>query len=158
MDLAAQENKNRAERCECNLYWLCWNVGEKQKKIGEGTFANVYKGTSIINRSSLNIRPREVYRTSRWAILTIFLAELSGQSPSKRSRPVKWRMVWIWLLSGKSNSCRNYTTPTSSLWAGQAYWRTPLTDCSASGCILGQAERQLGPRIPRYRPRSGHSR
>jgi hypothetical protein len=51
MDLAALENKTRAEKCK----YEAPNdprppdiIGEKQKKIGEGTFANVYKGEPLI--------------------------------------------------------------------------------------------------------------
>ncbi|KAK4688291.1 cyclin-dependent kinase 7, partial [Tremellales sp. Uapishka_1] len=36
MDLAASENQRRAERCK--------SLGDKGIKVGEGTFANVYKG------------------------------------------------------------------------------------------------------------------
>lgn len=45
MDLASEENKTRAERCKSpNIVVQLTNEGDKQKKIGEGTFANVYKG------------------------------------------------------------------------------------------------------------------
>ena len=48
MDLASEENKTRAERCELPGAAVKLTVeGDKQKKIGEGTFANVYKGRSV---------------------------------------------------------------------------------------------------------------
>ena len=47
MDLAAQENLHRAEKCE-HQRGLALMSGEKAVKIGEGTFANVYKGGSDI--------------------------------------------------------------------------------------------------------------
>ena len=51
MDLAVLENQRRTERCESDLD-LCpmalddhfVDAGQKGVKVGEGTFANVYKG------------------------------------------------------------------------------------------------------------------
>lgn len=60
MDLAALENQKRAERCECRAgqracVWIRGGgdlmltaTGEKGVKVGEGTFANVYKGVSAV--------------------------------------------------------------------------------------------------------------
>lgn len=46
MDLASLDNERRAARCEAPIpTMLLMLSGEKGTKIGEGTFANVYKAT-----------------------------------------------------------------------------------------------------------------
>ena len=60
MDLSALENQRRADRCEfniaqlCQRHWLMYDTGLKGIKIGEGTFANVYKGKLKAKSQSWN--------------------------------------------------------------------------------------------------------